>query len=123
MQRVLALQRYVDPLSTVLDLLRRDGFEVVMAVSESEAFEHVGSQMVVLIDQPSVDRCPDTLCGWILDEIRPVPPMVAVVSDAATRCSRPACCASCMEVFSCETRPEVIADAVKRAAVWWPGDI
>jgi CheY-like chemotaxis protein len=122
MPRVLAFQRYVDPLSTVLELLREEGFDVVTATSESDAFERVGSCMVVLLDEPPVERCPDTLCGRIRQDIRPVPPMVAVLSGAnpGRRLGR---CAGCMEVFSCTSRPEVIVEAIKRAAVWWPGDI
>lgn len=122
MPLVLAVQRYVDPLSTVLELLRKEGFDVVTAANEAEAYEHVGSQMVILMDEPPVERCPDTLCGRIRQDVRPVPPMVAVLSGArpATRLNG---CEGCMEVFSCMSHPEAIAEAVKRAAMWWPGDV
>lgn len=122
MPRVVAMVRHRDPIARVLDILEKEGYAITIARSEREALEHVRPPVVVLIDNPPVDRCPDALCGWIRQGIRPVPPMVAVLAgwEGEDQLQR---CRECMAVFTLADRPEEVAEAVRQASIWWPGDI
>lgn len=120
--RVVAVHRHRDPVARVLDLLEREGFEITVAGSEAEALKHAHPPVVVLLENPPVERCPDALCGWIRHEIRPVPPMVAVMSgwDGHHQLDR---CRECLALFFTTSSPDEIAQAVRDASVWWPGDV
>lgn len=119
--RVVAVVRHRDPIARVLELLEEDGFAVTTARSEIEALELVRPPVVVLLDNPAVERCPDVLCGWIRQDIRPVPPMVAILAgwDGSPQLDR---CRECMAVFTPADPPERIVEDVRAASVWWPGD-
>ena len=118
---VVAVARSRPLIARILQLLEEDGFEITVTRTEDEALEHVRSSVVVLLDCPDAACCPDGLCGWIVREIRPVPPVVAMV-DWGSREPR-ARCDRCYAVYTRADQPEAVARAVRSAAVWWPGDV
>lgn len=120
--RVVAVYRHRDPVARVLDLLEREGFEITVAGSEVEALKYVRPPVVVLLDNPAVERCPDLLCGWIRHEIRPVPPMVAIMNgwEGTGQLDR---CRECLALFTSGADPDLVVGAIREAAIWWPGDV
>lgn len=83
----------------VVARLVRSGHRVVMANSTAEAFDLIPDVYpdVILLEEPEVLRCPNVLCGWIREAIRPTPRMAALVriDDPAQR----ARCEACLTVL------------------------
>lgn len=115
------MHRHLDPVARVLRLLEGEGYEITVADSEAEALLHVRPPVVVLLDNPAVERCPDVLCGWIRHDVRPAPPMVAVLAgwEGSEQLDR---CRQCLALFTSSADPDEIAQAVRDASIWWPGD-